>query len=512
VVETTRAHTSSLRIFWTAWIVVVLLLTSSAATVSAAPVAQKQTRSDDTNIVFVTLDELPLGLLLDERGSIDATRFPNFARLASTSTWYPKATTVSPGTHLAVPSILTGIIAENNPYPTVEAHPRSLFTLFARSHEMHVLESFTRLCPTSLCGEGPHPYSEFSEPSRFRESPTRFKLFLSTIRRAKEPGLWFHHTVLPHTPYLWLPDGRPYNIEGLEASSFLVYPPDEGLLQVLVQRFVLQTQYVDRLLGRLLDRLKAQRMLNDTMVVLLADHGAALVAGGRIRRFDTQAGRDGVIPIPLFVKYPAQKRGSVDRREASEIDVLPTIIDALHVATPPGWRFDGRSLLDRSAAPRPTRVLADDAGSELVTVEDFDPTRVAAYLRSFLYANGDPHDPYRIGPNGPLVGQPASVLPRGSEVGTVQAFRWSTYDQFDLADAVPSRFEAKVTGVGVDEWTAIAVNGKIAGLGTVYFDTTNGITRTAGMLDPSFFVGGQNKIEVFVVGAGLTLHPLERLD
>ena len=44
--------------------------------------------------MFVVFDEFPADDLLRPDGTIDAERFPNFAELASISTWFPNANTV----------------------------------------------------------------------------------------------------------------------------------------------------------------------------------------------------------------------------------------------------------------------------------------------------------------------------------------------------------------------------------------------------------------------------------
>ena len=59
-------------------------------------------------VVLIVFDEFSGITLMNERGEIDESRFPQFARLAKNSTWYRNATTVSPRTDIAVPAILSG--------------------------------------------------------------------------------------------------------------------------------------------------------------------------------------------------------------------------------------------------------------------------------------------------------------------------------------------------------------------------------------------------------------------
>ena len=98
-------------------------------------------------IVHVVLDELPQSTLADADGRIDAELFPNFARLARESTWYRNATTVNDSTAAAVPAQLTGEQPRAGTLPTTRDHPRSLFTLFERSHELTVIEPITDALP-----------------------------------------------------------------------------------------------------------------------------------------------------------------------------------------------------------------------------------------------------------------------------------------------------------------------------------------------------------------------------
>ena len=61
-----------------------------------------------------------------------------------------------------------------------------------------------------------------------------------------------------------------------------------------------------------------------------------------------------IAPVPLFVKTPGQRRGRVDDRAASVLDIVPTVVDVLKIRTP--WTFDGHSLLDRHR-PYPSEIV-----------------------------------------------------------------------------------------------------------------------------------------------------------
>ena len=204
------------------------------------------------------------------------------------------------------------------------------------------------------------------------------------------------------------------------------------------------------------------------------------------------------------MKYPGQATGEVDRRDARTIDVLPTIVDTLGIDLPSGWRFDGRSLV--GPAPRHHRQPSIDGTSYPGAVR---ARRIATDLDAFLVSDGGPHDPFRIGPHGDLVGEPVASLTLTPPAGTVHANKWTAYDHINFDKVLPALFEATVTGVEPDEWVAVALNGTVAGVGPVYrFDGTDE-TRIVVMLDPSFMRSGQNTLDVFRIDStGTTLHPL----
>ena len=102
-----------------------------------------------THVVMVVFDEFSGTTLLNDRMEIDARRFPQFARLAKTSTFYRNATTVHPRTKVAVPAILSGRFPVTDLPPLAAYYPGNLFQTIqsTRAFDMAVFEPITRLYP-----------------------------------------------------------------------------------------------------------------------------------------------------------------------------------------------------------------------------------------------------------------------------------------------------------------------------------------------------------------------------
>ena len=501
-------------------------------------------------IVHVVLDELPQATLADADGRIDAELFPNFARLAGESTWYRNATTVNDSTAAAVPAQLTGEQPQAGSLPTTRDHPRSLFTLFERSHELTVIEPITALCPERLCGdvrpgtmdrlrslesdlevvvqhlllpadlreglpavdrvwEGfeTGPVTDSGELQRganlkrdvlarlARDDPTAgFERAIGALeRQGSRPPLVFLHSTLPHGPWRYLPDGRRYPIDGKEypglASKGWTGPQwqvDQGF-----QRHVLQVQYVDRLLGRLLDALRARDLFDDAVIVVTADHGAAF-STGQPRRPANRANVGVIAPVPFFVKLPGQPDGRVDDRAVRTIDVLPTIAKAAGVRLP--WKADGIPADEREVDPEAPidishmgePVLTEALGSVLAKRRAREGVE-ARLLRDGVYA---------IGPRPELIGRRVAAPSGGKRV------------MVDNANGVlPSFVSGPVEGLEPDTVLAVAVNGRVQATTRAYRD--GGRSVFAALVPPSSLREGPNAVSVFEVLAGGELRPLD---
>jgi arylsulfatase A-like enzyme/Flp pilus assembly protein TadD len=98
--------------------------------------------------------------------------------------------------------------------------------------------------------------------------------------------------------------------------------------------------FTDAQIGRFLDRLRAARQLDRTVVIMLADHGEALGDHGEATH--GLFAYDATLRIPLLIAGPSIP-SRVSDVAAGQADVLPTVLDLLGI-TPPS-RIDGASLL-----------------------------------------------------------------------------------------------------------------------------------------------------------------------
>jgi hypothetical protein len=534
----------------------------------------------DAPVVVLLFDELPLGALLDGRGNIDAERFPNFARLAASSTWYPNATTVSPWTHLAVPAILTGSLPDQTKPPVAGQYPHSLFTLLGGTYTLDVAEQITSLCPESLCtgdsarsrpgtlakdtglvvlhqllpasladrwlpsisgqwadfgggDEGDAPLdgadlamSEWQAEIAGDEHESDFDRFLASLTGETARTLWYHHEMVVHMPYRFLPDGTTYPgvISGSLSAEWIDWVADPSGTVNARQRFLLQLAYADRRMGEFLDVLEERDLFRDALVAVVADHGISFQPGGQ-RRGVTQLDAGGervalttadmaggtadeIMPVPLFVKYPGQATGDVDERPAQTVDLLPTIADALDISLPDDWVFDGRSLLSGPPADTRRDWVSGSAPPETFNYQP-DPNRMATDLRRLVGPGGGPHDLYAVGAAADLVGQKVDGRIGSPADGVIHTTDLTVFDDIDpTAPVLPVLFTGLVVDVAPGSWVAVALNGTVAGLGPVFVGR-DGIVTVEAMLDPSLMSPGRNEVQLFVVGEDdATLHPI----
>ncbi len=143
----------------------------------------------------------------------------------------------------------------------------------------------------------------------------------------------------PHRPYKdadqikGLPE-KPYGPDDVKPFPFLGV--DSEAVRKEVATYYNCLSRVDTGIGLLLARLEEAGHKDDTVVVFLGDHGAPFA---RAKTTCYEAGER----VPFIVRWPGVSRaGHVSRALVSSVDIMPTVLDAVGVAAPPG--LPGRSL------------------------------------------------------------------------------------------------------------------------------------------------------------------------
>ena len=510
-------------------------------------------------IVVVLLDELPTNTLLDRQGGLDTVRYPGFAELARDATWFKNAYTIFDSTERAQPAIMDGNLPERDRQPISADHPNSLFSLFAKTHRMNVSEEATAVCSRDLCEDTRLDESYGSRMSSMAEDlglvwlhvvsppdiendlasvsenwgnfggdegspeqivtedtaglhtranlnsgrPARFEDWIDDVEPGRRPSLNLKHTLLPHVPWIYLPSGRQYRrapndvIPGLSNHAF----EDQGQLDVLMQRHYLQTGFTDLMLRRLWDKLKRDGMWDDSLIVLLADHGVAFPHRRERRRLNRETAAE-IAPIPLFIKAPGQKEGKVDDAYVETIDVLPTMFDLLNLD--PKVKMDGRSAFSDEVQQRDELRMLIRYTFEVLRIpaEQFERERQAIIDRNIrLFGTGSdgPERMYRIGPHQELIGEPASAA---GEKLPVEVSSAEDYENVDPESGyIPTHVVGRVEGSerpGRD--IAVAVNGTIAAVGSTFTLAVGDEGELVSVMVPeSAFRKGANRVEVLEV-------------
>ena len=484
-----------------------------------------ETSAKKPPVIMIVMDEFPVDALLGPDGEIDAGRFPHFAELAQTGTWYRNASTVHDSTTKAIPAILDGKLPRKGTRPSFTGHPRSVYDLFGRrGYRIVSSEEATSVCPPRYC-----PGARSTRPAilPFLQEGRRERLerFFSRVRRGPAT-FYLKHVLLPHGPYLFLPSGKQSRASWRDPLPSMNSIPgffDDYLTQHNQQRLLLQIGFMDHELGLLFDRLRRLKLYDKAMIVVTADHGISSEVGRNSRRATDRRNVDEVAPVPLFIKAPRQARGRTDGSYVRTPDIVPTMADLLGMRMP--YRADGRPARSRAVRRRRTvRVIQRDFHRTIVVpAAEMERRRRALTRRRLrLFGSGDWASLYTgVGPNRDLIGRPLSSL-RTTSSGPVKArlAGASTAGAVNSASLVrPTEVSGQLAGgrARAERDIAVAINGQIEAVGRS-FHLTRSRTDFRPERTESFAVNvpeavlrvGRNGVQVFEVTSGGVLRLLGR--
>jgi arylsulfatase A-like enzyme len=304
---------------------------------------------------------------------------------------FETAVAAAPWTLPSHVSMLTGIDAVGHGVNHAAPAPPSLLTLAeilrARGWTTVSVAGGSYLHPRFGLSQGFDDYRSYKGDLTL-ELETELEIALAWLEAnaGKAPFFLFFHTYEVHDPYdprepflsdltgaaldPAYRDAATRNAEGpradrLRATNVFVLRDAEGdgatevpwaEVGLVSDLYDSGVAYADDRLGRLLDRLTRRDLAGSTLVIVTSDHGEAL---GERELAGHGTLYDHDLLVPLMIALPGGER-RVERVAAQVrlVDILPTVLDAVGLAPPPG--LDGASLLPmmNGAEAEPRRATA----------------------------------------------------------------------------------------------------------------------------------------------------------
>jgi arylsulfatase A-like enzyme len=299
---------------------------------------------------------------------------PNLDAFAAGATVYEDAHAVTSWTLASHASLFTGLYPSGHqttgPRDRLDdSYPTLAETLAGRGWQTAAVVSGPYLRRTHNLGQGFEIYddSAASLASGLAHDDVTSPAMLGSLRRIldaeRDPDrplflfayFWdSHYDYLPPPPWdaAFVPPGAErFDARGLDTNAAIHAGMDARRLAWLRAQYAGEIRWTDEQLGALFALLRERGLWEGALVVVTADHGEEFFDHGEKGHKNNLYAE--TVRVPLLVKYPGQREGLRDARLASQVDVLPTVLEAAGVA--PAFPVHGRSL--RAPDPDPGRAI-----------------------------------------------------------------------------------------------------------------------------------------------------------
>jgi choline-sulfatase len=349
----------------------------------------RSSREDGPNVLLITLDTTRLDAI-GAYGSDNAT--PSIDLLASEGTRFTQAISTAPITqpaHLGIllgePPYRSGVVVNGT-----EIGDRPGILARRLQAEGWVTAGFVSAYPLTRQFGWAQGFDHFDDQLKMGLlDSSRERSGSRTVDRALEwlvPhmdqrwAMWLH-LFDPHGPY----EAPGRSIDGPTDGTSLVLPaywPDDHKAITdeawFAEAYWAEVREVDAQVGRVLDVLRSKGVLDDTLVIITADHGESLTEHGYLFDHGDHL-YDVSLRVPWVVRWPsAIAAGETIDCSVSTASVAPTIVGLLGLTddAPP-------SAADLSGVLRGASPCANaEVLSSTVTEKFADPPPIAHALRS----------------------------------------------------------------------------------------------------------------------------------
>jgi arylsulfatase A-like enzyme len=137
-------------------------------------------------------------------------------------------------------------------------------------------------------------------------------------------------------------------------------------------------QYLDNQIGRLINYIQNSTHADNTIIILVADHGEEFLDHGRWGHWESNL-FDEILKVPLIMWIPNGPHGQVVRQQVRLLDLMPTILDLCGCA-------GSNELMGSSMRPVLQQNGSKYNGEETISEMRRDPWhRIAVRTESFKY-------------------------------------------------------------------------------------------------------------------------------
>lgn len=170
-----------------------------------------------------------------------------------------------------------------------------------------------------------------------------------------EPFFLWNHYMDVHGPYnppeefLHFTDIRLSSSEAQELYQKTIHAPDEVTEEehdLLIDLYDDEIRYLDAQLRAFYEELDTRNMLEDTLVIITADHGDAFDEWGYYTH--PRYLHEPLLHVPLLILHPNEPNETIDSL-VSLLDLVPTMLEWANVSVDD---FPGEVLLDADGTPR----------------------------------------------------------------------------------------------------------------------------------------------------------------
>jgi choline-sulfatase len=291
-------------------------------------------RTAPPNVLIITIDTLRA----DHLGCYGFTlaRTPAIDQLARESVRFSDVISAAPITMPAHSSIFTGLfpiahgVRDNGAYALGENAVTLAERLRDAGYTTHAFVSALVLNRRYNLNQGFETYDDDlwaeDDPKLFmireRQAPKTADRFLQWFgdwdKTRTKPFFTWIHFFDPH---------QPYRASATDAA-LAVSPYDAEIAGV------------DRQVGRIVETLRSRGLLDNTLLILTADHGESLGEHGELTHAIFVY--DATVRVPLLMRYPSAFAPHVYSGSTRSVDIVPTVLGILGL--PGGETTDGHDL------------------------------------------------------------------------------------------------------------------------------------------------------------------------